>query len=116
VRSDAASSHGKRRHKEPKAAVDTAGMIVIDGASQTSRHECDGRSVKIDGANNKVRLIGFCPTIMIDGARNRVDVDQTSAVEIDGAANQVMWHEKFNDKLPTIASTGAANKVYRTKH
>jgi hypothetical protein len=119
VRSNGAPSHSKRRAPKPAnnhATVDTGAMFVIEGASQTARHDCEGRSVKIDGANNKVRLIGYCPTIVVDGARNRIDVDQTSKVQIDGAANQVMWHEKFDGKQPTVASTGAANKVYRGAH
>ncbi len=93
-------------------ALDNGTITVTDGANQTIRHACNEHSALIEGANNKVRLLGFCPTVFISGANNHVNVDQTTRVIIDGAQNRLTWHQKHNKNAPKVMISGAGNTVF----
>ena len=109
-------SYPRNQQRMAVPLADTGSVFAIDGAGGTTSHECQGGSVKIDGASNTVLLIGYCPKVSVGGAGNQVDVDQTSKIEVIGAANQIVWHQKVNNKAPRVASSGAGNKVYRGSH
>lgn len=97
-------------------AAPACAQTVFEGAGQNSEIDCDGGSVRIEGASNTLVIHGPCTSLVIEGADNRILIDLAaqSTIAIEGASNQVRWTAPGKAR-PKLRVAGAANSVTRAK-
>jgi hypothetical protein len=89
--------------------------VDIQGAGQ-EHHEldCEGGAAHIQGAGNRLTIVGRCSSLTIEGADNQVRVDLApgAQVRVQGAGNRVSWTMGGNGR-PRVSIQGADNSVQR---
>ena len=53
---------------------------------------CNDSSVRIDGDDNTIVLIGHCVSLEVNGTHNDVAVDSADAISAAGSRNHVTYH------------------------
>lgn len=89
--------------------------IVIEGVGVIKTIETTGKeTIKIEGTNNKITIIGACNLIKIEGVDNIVTVDDVKTVTIEGTGNKVTYKKTSNaeGKLKT-STAGVNNKIIK---
>jgi hypothetical protein len=97
-------------------AAPASAQTVFEGAGQNTEVDCDGGSVRIEGASNTLVIHGPCTSLIVEGADNRILIDLAaqSSIVIEGASNKVRWTAPAKAK-PKLRVAGAANSVTRAK-
>lgn len=91
-------------------------QIEFQGAGQRNELECNGETVHVQGADNRLTIHGACRSLIVEGAGNeiRIALAAQSSIRVQGASNQVAWTAPGTAK-PKLSIAGAANRVYRSK-
>lgn len=97
-------------------AASAFGQTTFTGAGEESELDCDGGSVRVEGADNMLTIHGRCTSLIIEGASNRITIDlgAQSTIRVTGAGNQIRWTAPAQAK-PRVRVTGAANTIARIK-
>lgn len=87
--------------------------IVVEGVGVTKKIEATGdETIKIEGTNNKVTIIGTCNAIKVEGVDNVVTVDDVKSISIEGTGNKVNYKKTSTaDGKVTTAVAGVNNKI-----
>lgn len=95
----------------------TAGIvqeeIVIEGVGVNKTVETTGKeTIRIEGTNNKITIVGGCTLIKIEGVDNTVTVDDVKTVNIEGTGNKVNYKKSSNaDGNLKSSISGVNNKI-----
>lgn len=87
---------------------------TFSGAGQRTALDCDGGSLRIEGASNEVSISGGCTALEVEGASNTIQVDMApgGTITLVGASNRVRWTAP-KDARVKVQATGAGNRVLR---
>jgi hypothetical protein len=94
------------------AAADERQEIKVNGNNLTRATSCRGKSMLIDGNENRVQLRGHCRRVHINGNGNAVVLRAVvSVVSVNGNHNQVYVSVSHNPVTPRIHDNGKANVI-----
>lgn len=87
--------------------------MVIEGVGVTKKIETTGNeTIKVEGTNNKITIIGSCNAIKVEGVDNVVTVDDVKSISIEGTGNKVNYKKtSAADGKVTTAVAGVNNKI-----
>lgn len=87
---------------------------TFSGAGQRNTLDCDGGSLRVEGASNELSISGGCTELEVEGASNIIQVDMApgGTITLVGASNRIRWTAPRNTKVK-VQATGAANQVVR---
>ena len=87
--------------------------IVIEGVGVNKTVETTGKeTIRIEGTNNKITIVGGCTLIKIEGVDNTVTVDDVKTVNIEGTGNKVSYKKSSNaDGNLKSSISGVNNKI-----
>ena len=87
--------------------------MVIEGVGVTKKIEATGNeTIKVEGTNNKITIIGSCNAIKVEGVDNVVTVDDVKSISIEGTGNKVNYKKtSAADGKVTTAVAGVNNKI-----
>ena len=87
--------------------------MVIEGVGVTKKIEATGNeTIKVEGTNNKITIIGSCNAIKVEGVVNVVTVDDVKSISIEGTGNKVNYKKtSAADGKVTTAVAGVNNKI-----
>ena len=87
--------------------------MVIEGVGVTKKIEATGNeTIKVEGTNNKITIIGSCNAIKVEGVDNVVTVDDVKSSSIEGTGNKVNYKKtSAADGKVTTAVAGVNNKI-----
>lgn len=87
--------------------------IVIEGVGVSKTVETTGKeTIRIEGTNNKITIVGGCTLIKIEGVDNTVIVDDVKKVNIEGTGNKVNYKKSSNaDGNLKSSISGVNNKI-----
>lgn len=87
--------------------------MVIEGVGVTKKIEATGNeTIKVEGTNNKVTIIGACNAVKVEGVDNVVTVDDVKSISIEGTGNKVNYKKtSAADGKVTTAVAGVNNKI-----
>jgi hypothetical protein len=89
--------------------------LLLNDNNQNTTYNCEGGKALINGNHNNVKL-QECLTVQVNGDDNVIDALQLKRLDVFGNRNDIAWARKSdNDKAPTVANVGTANKVYEKK-
>lgn len=95
--------------------VDQNKVITIEGVNINRTIETNGNeTIKIDGTNNNITIIGNCAKIDIEGTNNHVTAKLVGAIAIEGANNAV-FYSGSPTKSKTTTRTEGVNNVIKIK-
>jgi hypothetical protein len=94
------------------AAADERQEIKVNGNNLTRATSCRGKSMLIDGNENRVQLRGHCRRVHINGNDNAVVLHAVvSVVSVNGNHNQVYFSVSHNSSPPRIHDNGNGNVI-----
>lgn len=87
--------------------------MVIEGVGVAKKIEATGNeTIKVEGTNNKITIIGSCNAIKVEGVDNVVTVDDVKSISIEGTGNKVNYKKtSAADGKVTTAVAGVNNKI-----
>ncbi|UUV21829.1 DUF3060 domain-containing protein [Paenimyroides aestuarii] len=87
--------------------------IIIEGVGVTKTVEVTGdETIRIEGTNNKITIIGACDLIKIEGVDNVVTVDDVKTIQIEGTGNKVNYKKSSAaDGKAKTSVAGVNNKI-----
>lgn len=87
--------------------------MVIEGVGVTKKIEATGNeTIKVEGTNNKITIIGSCNAVKVEGVDNVVTVDDVKSISIEGTGNKVNYKKtSAADGKVTTAVAGVNNKI-----
>lgn len=87
--------------------------MVIEGVGISQKVEAKGNeTIRIEGTNNKITIIGSCNAIKVEGVDNVVTVDDVKSISIEGTGNKVNYKKtSAADGKVTTAVAGVNNKI-----
>lgn len=87
--------------------------ITVEGVGVTKKIEATGdETIKVEGTNNKVTIIGACNAIKVEGVDNVVTVDDVKSISVEGTGNKVNYKKtSAADGKVTTAVAGVNNKI-----
>jgi len=95
-------------------AMPAQAQTEFSGAGENSEIDCNGGSVRIEGASNTLTIQGACTSLNLSGAGNTITIDLAAqaSIRVEGADNQILWRAPGTAK-PRVSVTGAGNRVAR---
>ncbi|MGF7146682.1 hypothetical protein FHS96_000291 [Sphingomonas zeicaulis] len=87
---------------------------TFSGAGQRNTLDCDGGSLRVEGASNELSIAGGCTALEVEGASNIIQVDMApgGTITLVGASNRIRWSAPKGAKVK-VQATGAGNQVLR---
>lgn len=88
----------------------------FQGASQHTELDCDGGSLRVEGASNILSIRGNCTALTIEGAANEIDVAMAPGgrISVMGASNRIRWTAPAGTRA-LVRAQGADNQVIRAR-
>ena len=90
---------------------------TFSGAGQRNTLDCDGGSLRVEGASNELTIGGNCTQLEVEGASNIINVDMAPGglISVAGAGNRIRWIAPQGAKVK-VNAIGADNQVMRANH
>ncbi len=91
-------------------------ILTIQGVERVETHTCDAnhvRTVRIDGADNRITLKGDCARVEVAGTDNVVRVEGAAVIHVTGVDNKISYVRGKDGKAPVIQKAGVDNTVVK---
>ncbi|MCE7797640.1 DUF3060 domain-containing protein [Sphingobium sufflavum] len=88
----------------------------FEGAGEEVALDCNGGTIHVAGASNRLTIGGACTELQVEGANNqiRIDLAARSGISVQGAGNVIRWTAPGSAK-PKLAISGAGNRLSRAR-